>query len=524
MNAPRLALLGPLGCGLAAVLVARRLGALDASAALVLADCALFGAGVGALGVAAPLALRWRAAASRYALVGALGALLGLGHLLLAPAGPAVMIVVIDCLRADRLNEQTSPRLMEFAQTSHRFTQAQAHSTWTRSSVPSLLSSLLPIEHRLYSLRPVPDRLADSVRLVSQDFKAADWRTALFAHQPQLSKAFGYGRGFHRHGRHDGAAPKLHLRFLAWHLLNRQLPRFVYMHHIGVHGPYDPKRSSVAQPRPKAKVPVHKSKAWDALSHDINKGRRTLSADEWAYVAAMYDGETREIDAELGWLFELLELDGSLDQTWTVITSDHGEALGEHNRAVHTGPPWEVLIHVPLLIRPPGGLAQGQVHDDLVGLIDVVPTLLSQVGLPAVPAHAGRDLSPLLRGEPLAAVPQFAEEKFAARHRASVRDGDWKLIAEGPRRWLFNLAADPGETVDLAIAEPAQVAALEGLLAVWFQAAQAGVPSSSMDWEAARRSGMRWEAPRVQTETVGGDADELLRQLEAMGYVEVGDD
>jgi arylsulfatase A-like enzyme len=238
----------------------------------------------------------------------------------------------------------------------------------------------------------------------------------------------------------------------------------------------------------------------------------------------MYDGETREIDAELGWLFELLELDGSLDQTWTVITSDHGEALGEHNRAVHTGPPWEVLIHVPLLIRPPGGLAQGQVHDDLVGLIDVVPTLLSQVGLPAVPAHAGRDLSPLLRGEPLAAVPQFAEEKFAARHRASVRDGDWKLIAEGPRRWLFNLAADPGETVDLAIAEPAQVAALEGLLAVWFQAAQAGVPSSSMDWEAARRSGMRWEAPRVQTETVGGDADELLRQLEAMGYVEVGDD
>ena len=130
------------------------------------------------------------------------GRFFGLGHLLLAPAGPAVMIVVIDCLRADRLNEQTSPRLMEFAQTSHRFTQAQAHSTWTRSSVPSLLSSLLPIEHRLYSLRPVPDRLADSVRLVSQDFEAADWRTALFAHQPQLSKAFGYGRGFHRHGRH----------------------------------------------------------------------------------------------------------------------------------------------------------------------------------------------------------------------------------------------------------------------------------------------------------------------------------
>lgn len=524
MNAPRLALLGPLGCGLAAVLLARWLGALDASATLVLADCALIGAGLGALLMAAPLAWRWRPAARRFALVGALGALLGLGHLLLAPAGPAVMIVVIDCLRGDRLHEQTTPRLMEFADSGHRFTQAQAHSTWTRSSVPSLLASLLPIQHRLYSLRPVPDRLADSVRLVSQDFQDAGWRTALFAHQPQLSRAFGYGRGFHRHGRHDGAAPKLHRRFLAWHLLNRQLPRFVYLHHIGVHAPYDPKRSSVAHPRPKSKVAVHKSKSWDALSHDINKGRRTLSPAQWAYVAAMYDGEAREIDAELGRLFDLLELDGSLDQTWTVITADHGEALGEHNRAVHTGPPWEVLIHVPLVIRPPGGLAQGQVHDDLVGLIDVVPTLLSQVGLPAVPAHAGRDLSPLLRGEPLAAVPQFAEEKFAARHRASVRDGDWKLIAEGPRRWLFHLAEDPGEVNDRANTEPARVAALEGMLAVWFQAAQAGVPLATIDWEAARRSGMRWEAPSLKTETVGGDADELLRQLEAMGYVEVGDD
>jgi tetratricopeptide (TPR) repeat protein len=185
-----------------------------------------------------------------------------------------------------------------------------------------------------------------------------------------------------------------------------------------------------------------------------------------AFAGAPYAGEIAFVDAELGRLLAALRERFGEQGLLLAITSDHGEALGEHGELTHSYGIYEATQRIPLLLAGPG-LPAGRVVEEPVGLVDVAPTLLAMAGAAPLTGGAGRDLRELLAG---AGAPRALFMETLATHLDfgwsalfGVRLGRWKYI-RAPRPELFDLASDPGETRNLAAGEPARVAELEALL------------------------------------------------------------
>jgi arylsulfatase A-like enzyme len=129
-----------------------------------------------------------------------------------------------------------------------------------------------------------------------------------------------------------------------------------------------------------------------------------LSEAELFRLRRTYAGSVTLADRWLGELFEAMRQMGRMDDTLLVFTSDQGEPLGEHGY-VRRFRPWlyEELIHTPLIVRMPRGQFGGTRHQALVQTVDLLPTIIAALGLPAIvrdeaPIH-GHDLLPLIRGE-----------------------------------------------------------------------------------------------------------------------------
>lgn len=218
---------------------------------------------------------------------------------------------------------------------------------------------------------------------------------------------------------------------------------------------------------------------------------------------AQYAGEVSYTDAQIGVLRAELEQLGVADRTILVVTADHGESLGEHGIWFEHLGLHDPVARVPLIVWAPGRVPAGR-RRDLVGGIDVAPTILGLTGLPVVPGMRGRDL---LRGAP-PPVPVVTEA--VRRAQITMIDGPWKLVrtehdlvytdAYARDRGtieLYDLDADPAEVRDLAGTNPARVAELTAQLDAWLDAHRPGAPTI---------------APAVR--------DDTMDDLRALGYVE----
>ena len=147
-----------------------------------------------------------------------------------------------------------------------------------------------------------------------------------------------------------------------------------------------------------------------------------------------YAGAVTALDAELGRLFEGLRERDLLDDLLVVLTTDHGLPLGEHG-VVGPCRPWlhDELIHLPLLVRLPGGAEAGRRVPALTQSVDLLPTLLDALGLPPAPAH-GHSLLPLVRGE---------REQVRPYACAGLRVGDAVEWALRSPDWSFLLPVSP---------------------------------------------------------------------------------
>ena len=168
------------------------------------------------------------------------------------------------------------------------------------------------------------------------------------------------------------------------------------------------------------------------------------------------------VDDKLGELLEVLDEQGLRDNTIVIVTSDHGEMLGEKG-LIQKRSLYEWSARIPLIVDYPG--AGSARVDTPVSLIDLPPTLLDIAGVEPVRAMEGRSLLPALRGQALDVVPVISEYHGEGIMRPSfmVRQGPWKYIychRSAPQ--LFNLEADPGEWNNRA-GDPA-VAAIEAEL------------------------------------------------------------
>jgi len=388
------------------------------------------------------------------------------------PDARNVVLLVIDTLRADALDPRGN--LAAFAREGLEFRSALAAAPWTLPSVGSLLTGLHPSEHGAVSaLAPLPD----GVVTLAESLRDAGYATAAFTGGAFVGPSHGLGQGFElfdwtaerrfpRFRLHDPLVWRLAknryfpLRWLVravdeyrglagsrdaareWLASESARPVFVLLHTYQVHDYYlyDPDTDDAVL----ASAPLASAQFAGRLSVPPSELLHASPSD-LAHFRALYDGRVAAVDAEFGELVRALEPLVGPDALW-IVTADHGEGFdAEHHRVHHGGRLHDDLLHVPLIVRAPGLVAPGTSVAEPVRLVDVMPTLLDLLGIPA-PAHlAGESLVPALHGvRPFPAVA-FAEEREHGLDLLAVRRGRWKAIDAPGRTELYDVERDAGE-------------------------------------------------------------------------------
>lgn len=344
----------------------------------------------------------------RAAVVVALAVVAVLVVRLRAPERPHVLVLNIDMLRADHVgvygyDRPTTPELDRLARDGVWFSSARAHAPWTYPSVVSLLSGLYPSSHHAgYSQEGdtyVTTVVPPTLETMATVFDRAGYATAAFVTNPLLKRLSGLDRGFDvyrdefvgewQRGDGDWAedtmrAENVHAALLDWLDDDVDGPRFAYVHYIDVHGPF-------LRPKPL-------SGRTDVSTLLAERARLTGKPRD--VLIDVYDGEIRHLDALIGDLLRELERRGMLDDTIVLVTSDHGEEFGDHGGHGHGHTLYGELLRVPLIVARTGAFPYTRRVDDMVGHVDVLPTLCELAGVPMPEGRPGRSLVGLIEGRP----------------------------------------------------------------------------------------------------------------------------
>jgi len=219
---------------------------------------------------------------------------------------------------------------------------------------------------------------------------------------------------------------------------------------------------------PQSNAPTYGSRLPAALEL-INSERETRKVRlhftfkrrlEISEVIERYIQEVEFADAQIGRLLAELERRGQLDETLIVFSSDHGEGLGQHNHLAHIHQVYDTLIRVPLIVVDPRTSHAGTRVSHRVAWVDLFPTIAEMLGVDPPSPSSGTSLAPLLRGDPMAPRPVFAETRRpdAFTDKRAIISGNFKFIhswSDG-REWeeLYDLETDPGELHDLVSQRP----------------------------------------------------------------------
>ena len=309
-----------------------------------------------------------------------------------ASAKPNVILICLDTVRADHLGSYgyeeraTSPFLDSLASSSLRFSKASATACWTKPSVPTILTGLLPMQHGVYrgsaqdEAGSFTDVLPEEALTLAEVFLEHGYQTAAFVKNSQLRRGIGFEQGFGLYRDQAGDAREIRWRASDW-LDQRDVERpfFLYLHLLDAHWPYavpDEYASKWADP-----IQVKRIRAgdWRALRDAVNRGERTLSEAEMTALIALYDGSIRYMDDQLALLWSKLQHDGLAQTTVICVISDHGEEFLEHGKLGHGHGLYENLLSVPWILHRPGQKALQ--NDTRVSLLDLYPTLLAAAGI-----------------------------------------------------------------------------------------------------------------------------------------------
>ncbi|MDP6978284.1 MAG: sulfatase [Myxococcota bacterium] len=410
-----------------------------------------------------------------------------------APGTRNLVLVSLDTLRADHLGlygyaRATTPNLDRFAEGAAVFEGARSNASSTRPSHQALFQS------RPASLAQQGGQALAEV-LAEQGF-----RTAAFTGGGNISSRLGFDRGFERYEESDGGLAGSIPRAATWLREHRDERFFLFLHTYDIHLPYDPPEPYASKFAADYEGQVRGSNTRLLLraSRGLDSGGASsvgFTAADKDRVVSLYDGGILYTDNQLNHLFTLFrELDLARD-TLVVFFSDHGEEFWEHGSVIHSHALYRELLHVPLIIAGPD-LPAARVAET-VSLMDLSPTLLEWLAVPAPPSFEGTSFAGWLRGDAREHRAFIAEQ----RKLKSWIQHPWKLILnEAPTPpELYDVATDPLEQSNVAAANPDVVARLTARLE-------------------ARIAG-HLDAEVLEIEP-GIDDPEHLERLRALGYIE----
>jgi arylsulfatase A-like enzyme/Tfp pilus assembly protein PilF len=350
-----------------------------------------------------------------------------------AHPGTPVVLISVDTLRSDRLPAYgyagvVTPAIDALRHDSILFRHAFTAAPLTLPAHVTALTGLRPDQHGVRDNAGY--RLADTVPYLPALLQSAGYRTGGAISAYVLRGTAGLSRGFDHYDDRITVSPRALLPNLQrdgnetaalaaeWLRSVAGEPLFLFFHIYEPHMPHDP-------PEPFAS----------------------------AYPSP-YDGEVAAADAIVGKLLGSLRELGLYDRALILFLSDHGEGLYDHDDYEHGLLLYREILQVPLIVKLPGAARAGTAVERAVSLVDVVPTVLEYLGVPAPESLAGTSLLAPNGG---AETALFSETLFPRLHFGwhelfSVVDYPYHLIS-GPDPELYDLASDPGERENLITRE-----------------------------------------------------------------------
>jgi len=443
------------------------------------------------------------------------------------PEGPNILLITLDTTRRDHLgfygyDRPTSPNLDRLAAESVVYTNAYATSSWTMPTHASMFTGKFPSAHGAtydpdgplhldsaiggpfghYRARPIAENETTLAMLLTEH----GYATGGVAGGPWMKRVFRLDKGFEFYddenvtelnGRPAEDVTRVAIDFVDRHA---DAPFFLFLNYYDPHSPWADEA---------ARRPYHDVAPVIPPGLDPSKLTNAQSA------TLLYDSEIRYMDEHIGRLLDHLRQTGRYEDTWIFVLADHGEliddpVLGEPGLWGHTNSLTQAEIHIPFLVKEPGG--RPGTADAFVQQVDILPTIVARLGLTLPPNVQG---VPLGRsgGHPIVAeldkLPMMDKEG-GPKARDWRHKGDWRVLVEGANKFgwssngtnfLVDLAQDPLERVNRIEDDRALAAELDRRLATYI----AHLP----------KPGELGEVKPID--------DETLRAIQGLGYAAEGE-
>ncbi|MFT5683063.1 MAG: arylsulfatase A-like enzyme [Myxococcota bacterium] len=477
---------------------------------------------------------------------------------------PSVLVILWDTVRADRLSlhghtAPTTPNLDRFAAGGQVFERAISPGFWTLPAHASLFTGLPVTAHGATWSTPWLD---DDFVTMAEWFSEHGYATYAWSTNPNIHPMRNTTQGFSTYHSPFGeegnpwrapvlsattarmdpadastpsspawpgkrkiaptiAGPVAPEAFIDW-LTEVRPPDQPYWAFINLMETHDPRlptaevRAAMLGERAAASLVLNAS---PGRMRRVTAGAETYTEPQREVLRSVFDATLVDLDASTGRLLDALSAIGALDDTIVVITSDHGEALGEHGLYRHNRGLYDSLVHVPLVLHYPPAVSPGRTAAP-VSTASVFATIASLAGLPL--PETPQMLRSSLLSAPAEAVfseclepvgtPKPNEPPSMWRQGRTVVIGGWKLIRYSDDVIeLFHTTVDPGEQNNLAATQPERVAKMSAVLASWVAGLTPHTPVVPSSLQRLEADGLYRESTLVE---------DVLEALEALGYVE----
>lgn len=393
-----------------------------------------------------------------FLLIPALLAVAALSYLIFAPSRkPNIIFITVDALRADYLGaygypKNTSPRIDAFAREALVFANAYCTVPKTSASFASIMTGLHPFFHKT---APIQDYLREDNLTIAEFLRKKGYETAAIVENANLSKALNFNLGFesytevwkHVEGK-AAATPFITAETRKFLTAAHRKPFFLWVHYIDPHAPYLPPAEFVHYDETRKGRDIARIEKKIVVGAKLEKEKIKSGLSDENYFVALYEGCIRYVDNEIGKILETIGRP-ALENTVVIISSDHGEELGEHNLFFDHGPlAFQSSSRVPLIVKIPGRAA-GRI-DRPVSMMDIFPTIAQDILRRKIPT-AIQGIS-LFRAEPARKLYIYGQFSHA------IVAGDSNFIEINPpfadklglaTKYCFDYRSDPGEKDNL---------------------------------------------------------------------------
>ncbi|MES2460298.1 MAG: sulfatase, partial [Armatimonadota bacterium] len=404
---------------------------------------------------------------------------------------PNIVLIAIDSLRADHMScygydRLTTPHIDRFATEGTLFENTFSAHIPTTSAYSSMLTGRDVIGTQVVALRH-KGPLREEVPTLAEILRGAGYDTTCVGFSGNAaSRGFDTYLSYPGWGSwNEGRSPKAEkLNEVAIPELNRladgDKPFLLFLRHMDPHAPYLPPApyermfygGNECDPANTSMQPVMDFKPFC----DFFAAWMPPGITDKDYVIAQYDGAVAYMDACIQTIFQALETRGILDETILVLNADHGETLYDHECWFDHHGLYDQTIHVPLIIRYPGKVAEGKRVSGFNQHKDLVPTILDLAGIETEVSFDGTSLLSMANGEVSSHESEFYITECTWMRKHGWRTPEWKLILAlepdfhfKPLVELYNLVTDPGENNNVAEANGDVVALLQGRMEAWIK-------------------------------------------------------